>query len=481
MNISRMMLLTALGCAVQWVDATDRNVLAARPQDAPSTIIPSVTVESDGNVERGNLAPVFLDDLQDEAGLSSASDKLLPDPVVGGGMIGHSQQLSTGCSSCTHNLPRTCGELDAATSPWNYWDGLEIGGWGQLGYHSQNGGMRFNNHADRFNLHQGWIYLEDKIDTRCGFDFGGRLDYVYGVDAQNTQSFGLNNDHWDNDWDNGIYGHALPQAYVETGYGDLSIKIGHFFTQIGYESVAAPQNFFYSHAYTMNNSEPFTHTGAMATYHAADDVTVFGGYTMGWDSGFEDNGDSFLGGLSYVLNDCTTLTYMTTMGRFSEDAGVNRRSDERGYMQSVVLDHQLSQRLNYVFQTDYLRTTDAGGNLVRDTRGINQYLIYQLNPCLSAGARLEWWNFSEGSDGFYGQNFNAVALAAVSDATGRSDVYSLTYGLNYMPYTDVLIRPEIRCDFVREDAAFLNAADITFNERNRRSQATFGIDAILVF
>ena len=92
--------------------------------------------------------------------------------------------------------------------------------------------------------------------------------------------------------------HAIPQLYVEAGYGDLSVKAGHFYTIIGYEVVQATGNFFYSHAYTFNFSEPFTHTGVLATYNANDNVTVYGGYTLGWDSGFDDNGDAFLGGIS---------------------------------------------------------------------------------------------------------------------------------------------------------------------------------------
>jgi hypothetical protein len=56
----------------------------------------------------------------------------------------------------------------------------------------------------------------------------------------------------------------MPQAYVETnlpiGKG-LSVKVGHFYTLLGYEVVTAPDNFFYSHSYSMQYGEPFTHWG----------------------------------------------------------------------------------------------------------------------------------------------------------------------------------------------------------------------------
>ena len=66
--------------------------------------------------------------------------------------------------------------------------GIKVGGWGQFGYHSADGGRRFNSHADRVNLHQGWLYAEKAIDTSCGFDIGGRVDYIYGVDALNQSN-----------------------------------------------------------------------------------------------------------------------------------------------------------------------------------------------------------------------------------------------------------------------------------------------------
>jgi hypothetical protein len=236
--------------------------------------------------------------------------------------------------------------------------GWSAGGWMQLGYHNRNLAA-FNNYKDNLQLQQGWLYAEKAIDTSNGFDLGGRIDYVYGTDGPDTQAFGTDPSGWDNSWDNGgAYGHAIPQLYLEGGYGDLSVKVGHFYTIIGYEVVRATGNFFYSHAYTFNFSEPFTHTGALATYKASDDITVWGGYSLGWDSGFDDNGDAWLGGASLSLTDDLTLTYASVAGRFAEDRfnGV-----EKGYMQSVVANYALNDSTNYIFQTDYLDSEDITG------------------------------------------------------------------------------------------------------------------------
>ena len=135
-------------------------------------------------------------------------------------------------------------------------------------------------------------------------------------------------------------------------------------------------------------------------------------------------------------------------------------------MQSVVIDTAMTDNLNYIFQTDYLDTEDPTGARARNTFGINQYLIYGISDCWAAGLRAEWWN---------------VATEQFGAGSGNTDVYSLTGGLNYRPHANVLIRPEIRWDWIKEDAADLDAAGVTFNEGNKSSQAAFGVDTIFLF
>ncbi len=328
----------------------------------------------------------------------------------------------------------------------------KMAGWVQMGFHSRANAL-FNTYPDNYQLQQAWLYFEKELDTSCGFDIGGRIDYVYGTDGQNTQAFGTNPRGWDNPWDNGgQYGSAIPQLYVEAGYGDLSVKAGHFYTIIGHEVVQATGNFFYSHAYTFNNSEPFTHSGVLATYEANPYVTLWGGYSLGWDSAFDDNGDCFLGGASLVLTRDLTVTYASTGGRFFEawTSGV-----EKGYMQSIVASYAITDDLQYIFQSDYLDTEDASGNNVRDTYGINQYLLKTISDCWGVGARFEWWS------------------AKNAPAVSRSDVFDLTLGVHYRPHANVLIRPEVRWDWDKDRIAGL--------QNNASSQTTFGIDTIFEF
>ncbi len=329
-----------------------------------------------------------------------------------------------------------------------------IGGWTQIGYHTQSNGQ-FNNIPDRVNLHQQWLYAERVADGSKGVDFGFRMDAMYGIDSLDTAAFGGEPQQWDLPWQTGGgYGWAIPQLYAEVAVGDLSVKAGHFYTLIGYEVVTAPDNFFYSHAFTMYNAEPFTHTGALATYAASDDVTVYGGWVDGWDTGFEFTGGSqFIGGASVAVTDNTTVTYIFLAGDREAEAGF-----AQGYNHSVVVDVALTDKLNYVFHTDFV---DYAGNSNQHQISVNQYLLYWYNDCLGFGARAEWYNVNEG----FGPTGNAPN-------TGNSDLYQLTVGMNVRPHANLVVRPEVRWNW-DDDGAVIPA--------NANNTAAFGIDAILTF
>lgn len=307
---------------------------------------------------------------------------------------------------------------------------VNIGGWFQVGYHSDQNDLFFDR-DDELQLHQAWLYAE-KAAT-CDSPFGFRADLMYGVDADDTQAFGNNPGEWDylNGFDHGAYGWAIPQLYGEVALGEnVTVKAGHFYTLIGYEVVTAPDNFFYSHAMTMFNSEPFTHTGVLATATLTDSLTAYGGWTLGWDTGFDQlgNGSSWLGGFSYSLSDDAAFTYMSTAGDFGW-----RGSD--AYSHSVVFDTQLTENLNYVAQSDVVRVRSTG----EDNVGLNQYFLYTVNDCLGLGARVEWWK---------GDVLTGYAPhGGVLPAAGSLSYYAATFGANIKPHANITVRPEVRIDW----------------------------------
>ncbi len=111
-----------------------------------------------------------------------------------------------------------------------------------------------------------------------------------------------------------LYGFAMPQLYAETDYDDLRIKWGHFFTIIGYEVVPDIGNFFYTHAYTLQYGEPFTHTGVLASRQWCDNWTWYAGIVSGWNEFDLTEGPQFLGGVSYTDKDYGSLAFSIITG-----------------------------------------------------------------------------------------------------------------------------------------------------------------------
>ena len=314
----------------------------------------------------------------------------------------------------------------------------KFSGWTSVGYHDQNNGL-FNNHAHGINLHQLWMTIESS-SVKEGDDqsvIGYRMDVVYGTDGPDTQAFGNPPGNWDyqNNWENGKNGWAMPQLYLHGDLGKIRYKLGHFFTPVGYETVTAPNNFFYSHAQTMFNSEPFTHTGVLTEFQTSQDATVYLGWSLGWDSGFaqSENGNNGIAGVANNLTEDIALTYMSTFGNLGWRG--------EGYSHSIVLDMALTENLSYVLQSDYVNTSslvDTGDDI-----GLNNYLIYRIDDCLSLGARLEWWR-----DNSVSKN-------------------SFTVGANWRPGKGLfLLRPEVRTDWIPADDY---------------SETAFGVDAIVEF
>ncbi len=374
-----------------------------------------------------------------------------------------------GIGSCLDTF--ACGEL---CDPWKLFPcaplGFTVGGWTDIGYHTANnsglgilgaGGApsNFNNYANKVQLQQQWFNAERIADGSEGLGIGGRIDYLYGTDGPDTQAFGIANDHWDNSWDNGgAYGHAIPQLYGELAYGKTSVKLGHFFTIVGNEVVQATGNFFYSRQFTFYNAEPFTHTGALATHQLDDSTTVYGGYVMGWDSGFEDNGDAYIGGIKRQLSDDFSLMYSSVVGRFNDDAA-STNALERGSVHNVIATTTLSDKLTNIMQFDYLDTEDETGATVRETYGVNAYFIYQLSDRIALGSRTEYFNWTTGG--------------GVPTPRNADDLFNQTVGVNYRVSSNILVRPEIRSVWDAQRAGV--------NENFRYNQPSFGMDAIFTF
>ena len=401
--------------------------------------------------------------------------------------------------------------------------GLKIGGWINAGAtynpsnpaNGYNGSVTFADRANRFQLNQFNLFIQRTVITEGkAFDIGGRFDFMFGTDAIYTQAFGIpssdvnsgqpmNRGNWDLNLccsSTRTYGIALPQAYVEAyipvGNG-LNLKAGHFYSPTGYETVPAPDNFFYTHAYTFNNGEPFTHVGLVGNYAVNKNWSLMGGAitgsaTGGWDGTFDKQLGNWggLGGITWTSDDMRSSINVT--GTYSE---TSTRSNKPWGMYNVVLQHRITPKTHLVLHHVH---GYAGGVLLNGSPknaewySINTHLYYDLLNDLSIGIRGEWFR---DRDGF--RVFSPFRVLAATDSTGSSfagnfaptaapaDYYEVTLGMNWKParrlkidwkpMQKLNIRPNIRYD--RADG--INQSYRPFD--NRKDQFLFSLDEMIPF
>ncbi|PHR95651.1 MAG: hypothetical protein COA78_29810 [Blastopirellula sp.] len=410
----------------------------------------------------------------EDAGNVSYTSTIADDAAACGDVAACGGACDTGCNSCGSGCGLLswpcCGHGDAWTLFPENCCGIKIGGHLSAGYYGNargrntqtgNGPLGFNNNAQNVVLNQVWLYAEKEADaeTYC-FDLGYRVDGMFGADGPDTQAFSHGNrDVWDNRWDSGSFmGGAIPQAYLTAAWGNWNVKAGHFYTTIGYEVVPATGNFFYSHAYTMVYAEPFTHTGVLAEYNGLENMTVYGGWTNGWDAAFDtyEGGSTFLGGVSMDLTDRTSMTWMVNIGDWGS------QNDGNIFMNSLVFDVDLGCGLNYIFQTDLGNNTNITGEQTY-WYGANQYLLKEINDCWSVGVRAEWFCDEDGA---------RIA------ATGPGNYYAATFGVNWKPNANITVRPEVRFDKFDDIGA---GGGTPFADGNHDDIMFYGLDAIFTF
>jgi hypothetical protein len=393
---------------------------------------------------------------------------------------------SCGCDSCGG-----CGCGCAAAGPWTLFGPVlegsawSAGGWISGGVYdngygiNNNGPLGFRNLAKELTLDQGWAWLERSMDSSEGFDYGFRVDYIFGVDGPDTQAFG--DGGWDFGWDSSPrggagYGSAIPQLYGEAGYGDLSVKFGHFYTIMGYEVVQDTGNFFYSHAYTMYYGEPFTHTGFLLSYALSDNVSLVGGWTMGWDSGFENLNDAstFLGGVNFGVGEAISVAWTLSFGDNGRDPSTGDRLGDV-FLNSLVITTQLTENTQHVLLSDMGRINDLGFN---DTEwySVVNYLMYSLTDTIAVGGRCEWFYDASGNRIDPDNGTDPVMGGIYRGAQGA--YWDITLGANWKPMQNVVVRPEMRWDwFDPTQAMHANP----YNNGTRNSQFTYGVSTLMTY
>ena len=453
--------------------------------------------------------------------------------AAGGALAAEQEEHSGPTEPVAEPTPEPTGALAAAGLNINDTKfmkqlGVAVGGWIQTGItynagnpdNNFNGPITFGDRSGEFQLNQLYLYLQKAVATEGdAWSFGWRADFMFGTDSIFTQAYGvpsydvnsgraLTRSEWDLNFlrnTSRFYDIALPQvyleAYVPVGTG-LNLKLGHFYTPIGYEVVTSPDNFFYSKPYTFQYGEPFTHTGLLANYAfdknwSAVAGLLTGSATGGWDGGFNQqlgNWSGLLGGTWNTEDKATSVNLTGTYGATSE------HSSTAWALYSLVIKHNILDNLHAVLQHDHGYANGVlinGANRDAEWYGINSYLMYDILDNLGVGVRGEWFRDNAGfrvcSPGRVSAGTNVDASGnAYSNAGNVSSVtcqpasyYAVTVGLNYKPLKWLTLRPNIRYDWVDGTWAGTTNPYKPFGNGPagdaKDSQFLFSADAVIVF
>ncbi len=368
--------------------------------------------------------------------------------------------------------------------------GFEIRGWIDQSFtynpgepfNRFNGPVTFNDRSNEYQMNQLYLVAERATKTEeRDWDLGGRVDLLYGTDHRFTTAVGL-----EDTWNRGsrFYGLAMPQLYGDFAFRKWVFRFGHFYTLHGYEVVRAPDNFFLSHAYTMQYGEPFTHTGMMAMWQWSERFSVNGGILQGWDNWTDANRKaSFTGGVNWTSESKrTALAWTVTAGNEQAPGIPSTRT-----FSSVVLTQRLGEKWNYVFANDYGYETNVGGGGT-DARwhSFVNYLFYELNEKWSLGARYEWFTDVDGTR-VAGIGMRDGMLKGIPLTATPARWQEATLGVNYKHNKNVTIRSGARWDWAVpiRGGAWVdgdgNPAEGPFNDFSQRRQFLWDMDMIVSF
>lgn len=367
--------------------------------------------------------------------------------------------------------------------PWRVFPTLpgcfQLYGWinGGAAMNADSPASRFNGPVtmadrDEVMLNQLYAALERPAEPVYGsLGLGARVDLLFGTDYFFTEAIGLERDRLGaTKWNSRrFYGLAMPQMYLDFAWGDLSVKVGHFYSLLGYESVMAPSNFFYTHSYAFQYARPFTHTGVLTSYPLTDRLTLYNGLHNGWNV-FDRPAErgAYLGGARWA-NDTETfwLSYMITSG--DEPNVLNVFTNRTAY--TLVGSWQINPCWQYVISHDAGWQSDFDPDGAdAEWYGLTQYLFYSVNDCWKLGFRFEWFRDDDGAR-------VAESTRLSNPFTGTAFVgnfYAISLGANWAPTGNLVVRPEVRWDWYSgpgplpyddgtKDNQFLGAIDLIWH------------------
>jgi hypothetical protein len=349
--------------------------------------------------------------------------------------------------------------------------GINVFGWveGSYNYNFSNPHSRvnldfFDVKDSEFQLNQLNLSIERKVTLSSKqFDIGGRVDLLYGSDAEFIHSNGLL------DHQTGPNQFDIPQIYADVALpvGDgLRLRVGKFEFFKLTDPNASPlfsHTWFYSTGgqnpvppKTISTLEgaalPFTETGVTGYYEFSKQLNVEAGFGRGFDESSKDNNGAIdgFGRVGYAISDKTRMSFALVTGpEINQDNSHYRTTGDLSVAHSVSDDLLILAEGEYGVQArsaNFPAFVAPGvvGTSSGDAHyyGLNATAVYTINKNLSVAGRVEWYRDEQG----FTTGFSAFGK-------GGLNLYEVTLGLTITPLPDdavgsgLKIRPEIRYDF----------------------------------
>jgi len=345
---------------------------------------------------------------------------------------------------------------------------------------NQNFGRLFDDRSNEVVVNQAVVNFQREVKGGRDFDWGFKLQLLYGTDARYLHSLGMRQ----HQFGSGEYQADIPELFFDLHFplltdDGLDIRVGKFATLTGFESVNPNENTFYSHTYIFNFGVPTNHTGVLVTLHASKALDLMAGITRGVNTSIDDNNHalSFHGGFNFTVGNESTFAGSTHIGPESTDNDRDLR-----YINDLALTLKISEKVTETTELNYIRDEEADA----DGYGVAQYFTYAINDTVSASVRGEVWRDDKG---FYVAQY-ANPVDAVRSFAGQSTVdprsiagsrttyAALTIGLDFdlciSKQLGLRIRPELRVDRSLNDKK-------AFNDSSDDRMFTAAVDAIVTF
>jgi hypothetical protein len=324
-------------------------------------------------------------------------------------------------------------------------------------------------YPDRILLNQLDLQISKGLDSSKGFDWGFMVEQGYGTDFSFTHSHGMLDNRPPGNPNNQ---YDIVQAYLQllvpVGSG-VTIQAGKFVGFLGEEVINPTQNLLYTHSYSFFYGVAATVTGVEFGYTFAkalngNDLTVYAGFTEGWNQSLRDNNGAidFLGKVSGNITDKLSASFLAQIG--PEAAGDNSNYwTTLEFIPSYAVSDQLTLTADCLYSVFPHGAVTVGGNSAQ-WYGIAAYANYKINPLVAANMRLEWYRDQGG--------FTTGTQASYYEATVGPQIHPLPND-NIFQWLEV--RPEFRVDW--SDRAVYN----TSNGPGLYTQLSFAVDVIMQF